>query len=107
VGGEPLGNRPHIVERDGADVAHSLGHDQVHAELLERGLVELVKGVPLSGALSHGGVDLGGRQAIRDHAAGEMRELLGGGRVVTLMCDRGDAVAEAEGEQHLGCRRNE
>jgi hypothetical protein len=31
-----------------------------------------------------------------------MWELLGSGWVVTLVGDRGDAVAEAECEQHLG-----
>jgi hypothetical protein len=36
-----------------------------------------------------------------------VRELFGAGRVVTLVGDRGDAVAEAEGKQHLGRGRDE
>ena len=76
-------------------------------ELLERALVELVEGLAASGALAHRGVDLGGRQALGNHAAGEVGELFRAGRVVTLVRDRGDAVAEAEGEQHLGRGRYE
>ena len=104
---QPLGHRAHVVERDGAHLAHGLGHDQVHVELLERRLVELVERLAAAGALAHRGVDLGRGQPLGDHAAREVGELFRAGRVVTLMCDRGDAVAEAEGEQHLGGGRNE
>ena len=105
--GQPLGHRAHVVERDGADLAHRLRDDQVHAELLERVLVELVQRLAAAGALAHRGVDLGGGQALGNHAAGEVGELFRAGRVVTLVRDRGDAVAEAEREQHLGRGRNE
>ena len=100
--GQPLGHRDDVVERDGAHLADRLRDDQVHVELLERRLVELVERLAAAGALAHRGVDLGGRQPLRDHAAREMGELLGARRVVTLVGDRGDAVAEAEREQHLG-----
>ena len=33
-GGQPVGHRPHVVERDRADLADRLRHDQVHVELL-------------------------------------------------------------------------
>ena len=48
-----------------------------------------------------------GGQAVGDHAAGEVGECSAPRRVVALVGDRGDAVAEAECEQHLGRGRHE
>jgi hypothetical protein len=104
---QPLRDRAHVVEGDGADLAHRLGDDQVHLELLERRLVELVERLAAPGALAHRGVDRGRFQALGNHAAREVGELFGAGRVVTLVSDRGHAVAEAEREQQLGRGRNQ
>ncbi len=70
LGGQPLGHGAHVVERHRADLADRLRHDQVHAELLERALVELVEGLAAPGALAHRGVDLGGRAGPRESRCG-------------------------------------
>ncbi len=91
-----------VVERDGADLAHRLGDDQVHLELAQLERVELVERLAGTGALAHGGVDRRRAEALGNDAAGEVGEIRGLGRVVTLMGDGDDVVADAEGEQHLG-----
>ena len=70
-------------------------------------LVELVQRLAAAGPLAHRRVDPGRVEPLGDHAAREVGELFGAGRVVTLVGDRGDAVAEAEREQHLGRGRNQ
>ena len=107
LGGQPFGDRLHVLEGDGADLAYGLRDDQVHVELAERRLVELVQGLPAARALAHRGVDLGRRQAVGDHAPREVRELLHAGRVVTLVGHGDDAVTEVEREEQLGRRRDE
>ena len=102
LGRQPLRHGAHVVEGDGAHLAHRLRDDQVHVQLLERVLVQLVERLAAARSLAHRGVYLGRLEPGWDHAAREVGELFGSGRVVTLMGDRGHAVAEPEGEQHLG-----
>ena len=49
----------------------------------------------------------GAREALRDHAAREMWDVGRLCRIIALVGDRDDAVAQAEGEQHLGRGRHE
>ncbi len=104
LGRQPLGHRAHVVVGDGADLAHRLGHDQVGVLLGQRLLVELVQRLALAHVLAHGGVDLGRRQPLGDHAGGQVGQLRGRRRVVALVRYCHDAVAQAELEQHLGRR---
>jgi len=67
--GQPLRDGAHVVERHRADLADRLRHDQVHVELVQRRLVELVQRLAAARALAHRGVDLGRRQPVGDHAA--------------------------------------
>ncbi len=71
AGGEALGDRDHVVVGDRADLADRLGDDQVHLELAQGRLVELVEMAALAGALPHRGVDLPRRETLGDDAAGE------------------------------------
>jgi transposase len=78
--------------------------------VLDRALAVLVacRRLAAAGALAHGRVDLGRFEALRDHAAREVGELFRAGRVVTLVRDRGDAVAVfgASSPQSRSARRS-
>ena len=88
---QPRGDRAHVVVGDGADRAQRLGHDQVGLELRQRLLVEPVERLAAAGDLAHAGVDLGGRQAVGDHARGQLRQLAAAARVIALVGDGDDA----------------
>jgi hypothetical protein len=60
----------------------------------------------LAGALPDRGVDLPGREPLGDYAAGELGAGGGLGREVAFVGDGDDLLAEPEGEQHLGGRRD-
>ena len=107
AGGQALGHGLYVLERHGTDGAHGLGDDEVHPEARELRLVELVERLAAAGALTHRAIDLGGRQALFDHAAGQMRQLLRAWRIITLVGYPGHGIAETEREQHLGGRGNE
>ena len=97
--GQALGDREHVVVGHGADLADRLGHDQVHVELVERVHVELVERLALARCARVPRGRSRRQAALRDHAAGEVRQLLRAGRVVTLVRDAGHGVAEPEGDR--------
>ena len=107
LGIEPLGDRAHVVVRDRADGAQRLGDDQVGLQAPQGGLVELVDRAALLGQRAHGAVDLVRRQAGPDHVARHLRQVERLRRMVALVGDGGDLVADTEREQHLGGRGHE
>ena len=91
-----------VVVRDRADVAERLRYDEVGLELGDELLVEGVDRLAGAGALAHGGVDLGGREALRQDVARDRQDV---GRVlgvVALVRDTDHVVAEPQREQELG-----
>ena len=107
LGVEPLGDRAHVVVGDRADGAQRLRDDQIGLKVPQGGLVELVDRAALLGQRAHGAVDLVRRQAGPDHVARDLGQVERLRRVVALMGDGGDLVADAEREQHLGGRGHE
>ena len=92
-----------LVVGDRADRAQLLRDDQVGLELAQRALVELVDRLAALGALAHRGVDL----APSCSPAGSTSRVTCGSvaaprRVIALVRDADDVVAEPEREQQLG-----
>ena len=102
-----LGLGDDVVVGHRADRAQRLGDDQVRLQALQARLVELVDRPPLLGQLAHGAVDLGRRQPGPDDVARDARQLARRRRVVALVRDGGDLVAQAEREEHLRGRGDE
>ena len=104
LGVQRLGHRAHVVDRHGAHGAQRLRDDQVGLQPAQRVLVELVDRPALLGQLPHRAVDLRRGQAAADDIARHPRALARLLRVVALVGDGGDVVADPEGEQDLGGR---
>ena len=107
LGVEPLGDRLDVLVGDRADRAQRLRDDQVGLQVAQRRLVELVDRAALLGELAHRAVDLGRLEPGPDHVARDLRQLEHLRRVVALVRDGGNLVAQAEREQHLGGGRDE
>ena len=99
---QPRGDLEHVLVGDGADVADRLGDDQVRRQLGQPLLVELVERPALADASPSPPRRSRRRRARRAARCwvrwGSERAC---GRVVALVGDRDDALAEPEGEEHL------
>ena len=98
MGGKPGRDGHDVVVGDGADLADGLGHDQVDLQLSQSRFIELVEVAALAGQPPDLGVDLAGREPLGDKAPGQMALAGGLWRVVTLVGDGHDLIAQAEGE---------
>ena len=72
LGQDLLRECAHLLVRHRAHLAHLLGHDEVRLELVQQLGVELVDRLAAPGPLAHLAVDLGGREAVGDHAPGHV-----------------------------------
>ncbi len=96
-----------VVIGDGADGAERLRDDHLRRELGERVAVELVDRLAGERALANGGVDRGGVEARRQHVARDPRPLKRLQRIVALVRDGDDVIAEPEREEQFGRVRHE
>ncbi len=104
---QPGRHLEHVLVGDRADSADRLGDDQIGGELGEQLLVQFVQRLSLRHPRLHCPVDLSSVEAAWQHRLGQVGKRTCLGRVVALMGDRDDAVAEAERVEHLGRRWNE
>jgi hypothetical protein len=104
---EAGGDRNHVLVGDGADLADRLGDDQIGGELREHSLVQLVERAALGDRRLHGGVDLAGVEVLAQNRPGQVGEFPRSWRVVALVRDADDAVAEPHCKEHLRGRGDE
>ena len=95
--------RPDVVVGDRADLADGLGHDQVGLELARAGPRRARRAPRRARCARAPRASISARrEPLRDHAARQMGESLGAWRIIALVGDPDDGVAQAESEQHLG-----
>ena len=104
---ELLGDLLDVVDGDRAHLAERLRDDQVGLQLVQELSVELVDRFARQRALLDRGIDLRRREPRRQLVARDPWQLCCRRRVVALMSDGDDVVAEAEREEHLGRRRDQ
>jgi hypothetical protein len=102
LGVDLLSDLPHVVVGDRAHGAQRLGDDEVGRELVQHLGVEFVDRFAGQRALLDRGVDLGRAEPGGQHVARHLRQILRPRRIIALVRDPDDAVAEPEREQQLG-----